>query len=328
MLISRTPVRCFVASALAIVVSTFGAVQLVADDGLVVQGTYSQRLKPQSVRLLMFVEAQGKDPKDAIKRLAEHKEKVRKELVAMKAIESSIEFRAPTVEMFTPGMPAQMQQYGRMRAMQMRAQMLGGAGAAAPDAESEEDKLPEIALAKSSLKVDWQLPTTDLDALAIVPKSLKEQVIQRDIAGKKNKIELDEEAQEKIDESMAMMREQMGYYQDEDQSDAIQVLFVATVGTQDSALGTKGAFSRAVEQSKILAEAGGLKLGKLRGVSSNRFEDPTSASLYSSYQAAAVAANASTAVVGYKPGIGEVTNLHPEGLEMEYQVTLTYEIGE
>jgi uncharacterized protein YggE len=311
---------------IAVIVLSPFAVATANDGGLAVNGAHSLPIKPQKIRLTMNVVAEGKDPKDAIKRLAEQKDKVRKELVSMKADESSIEFKSAQIQMTTPGMPEQMKQYGGARAMRARIQQGGfpGNNKKKKAADDDEDEIPQIAIAQSAVKVEWQLPSTDLDALAILPKTLKDQVTQRDLEGKKNKLELDDDVKDKIEEMTAMFQEQMGYYSESGNSeDAIQITFVAKVSPKDEAAGAKAAFDDAVAKAKQISEATGTKLGRLRGISTDgnsASEDFRSYPSYSPYGMPNV-----TARMRFTQSNDEVLSAQPDDLVRIIRVNLVFD---
>lgn len=233
------------------------------DTGLSTSASETITLKPQKIRLNMWVKAQGSDMKSALKSLNDHKQRVQKDLLAMKADEASIAFSATRLAEGAGSQDPNMARYQQMMMMQMRA---SGGGAELP-------KTPEVFTATAALKAEWTLPVQEGDALAVLPASLKQQIVARDIEGEKNKPELDEAQQEQMEEMQAQMEEQYGgYYGSDDSEQGPSIMFVAEVTDAQVQAATKAAYEAAVKKAESLVAATGLKLGSLRAVSSHLSE--------------------------------------------------------
>lgn len=222
-----------------------------------VSGSHGVLLKPEKLRLQMVVRAEGTDAKQAIKQLAQHKERVRKELLELKAEEASIEFGAPRFTPTTLGMSdamssGQLRRY--LRNMDMDAKKLEG--------------LPTIYNVVATLKVDWVLPTANVDAIALLPEGLKEQVMQRDLVGAKNKSAIDAAMQERLDEIKTLMTDQLGMDVDDASSAPIRIVFVAKLTPSQRQENLKKALEAAQQEASEIALASGVTLGPLERIAS------------------------------------------------------------
>ena len=235
-------------------------------NGMSASATERVTLKPEKLRLLMLIKAQGGDAKSALASMNEHKVFVKKELEGMKADKDSIVFspiRASTSDGDSNG--------NSRRAMQMQMQMSGGRGSkpAAPK------PLPTVYTVTCTLKADWPLPVKEGDALALLPVTLKEQIKSRDIAGEKNKPKLGKAEQEQLEELDAMMSEQYSYG-GEQNGQGPNITFIAKVPEDVQKKATASAFKKAVMEVETASGATGLKLGKLTAVTTASVpQDPT-----------------------------------------------------
>lgn len=216
-----------------------------------IAGSATERvqLKPEKLRLVMWVQAKGKDPKSAITALNEQKARVKKDLESMKAETDSIQFSASRVASDESG--------NQQRAM-MRMQMQGRPGA-------KPTKPPAVFLAKCGVKAEWALPVSEGDALAILPANLLDQIKTRDLEGKNIKPLLDGDAQEQLDEMESVMQEQ--YYGGNPEATGPNITFVARVPAEVHEKAMQTAFKKAAEEAQKLSKASSIKLGKPIGVS-------------------------------------------------------------
>lgn len=263
---------------------------------LVATGQHEETLAPQKLRLTLTIQAEGADATTAVRKLAEHKKKVQQELVALKADEGSIQFGATKVSSGTAGLSAEMQHYAPRVFSQFAGQTPG------VDAEN----LPKVSTATTTVRADWPLPTTDFDALALLPEALQEQVKARDLRGEKNKAELDEAQREKLEEMQTAMQEQMGYYGDDDSDSQFGILFVTTIDDEARKKAMKAAYDEALKQAEMLASVTGKELGELVSLRAHDASAATSAaavyaSMYSPYGVPSVAHVAPGEVVAESP---------------------------
>lgn len=270
-------------------------------------GQHELKLEPQKLRLTLSIRAEGVDAKSAIEAFLTHKERVKKELIAMKADSASIEFGATQLSSGVAGMPTEMQGYeSRIIAQITRSQ-----------SNIDADEIPKHYQAVATVRAEWPLPTTDADALALLPETLKEQVTARDLAGDKNKAKLEPQQQEKLEEIQAAMQENMGYYGSGDESAPFTVLFIAKVDDVSRLKAVKAAYDEAVARAEMLSSVTGHKRGDL--VSLRSGETPVVApeefdSLYGA-TSAAYAANWLPDAAG-----DEAQNASPSGLKYHARV--------
>src|SRR5437588_4537145 len=216
-------------------------------------GQYELKLKPQKLRMTIAVQTEGANAKSALESFVAHKERVKKELVAMKADEASIEFGTTLVSGSVAGMPAEAQPY--------EAQYIAQIARAAPNVNTAD--IPTIVHAVARVRAEWPLPTSDPDALALLPESLREQVKARDLMGEKNKAKLEGRQQEKLDEFQAAVQANGGASLSSEVTPVFTALFVAKVDDDTRKKAVKAAYDRAVAQAELLATATGHKIGEL-----------------------------------------------------------------
>jgi uncharacterized protein YggE len=306
-----------VTSTLCLVANTFvpASAQSPAPSGTIhATGQHEIKLAPQKLRLSLAIRAEGADAKSAIESFVQHKERVKKELVEMKADETSIEISSPQLSGSMAGIPQEWTSYAP-RFLQPPPTP-GEPGAAG---------MPKVFVATAQLKAEWPLPTTDADALAMLPETLKEQIAARDLTGKKNKAKLDAAQQEKIEELQAKMQEAMAYASSDD-GQSFSVLFVAKADDHTRRQGIKAAYDRAVAEAELLATATGHKLGDLVSLRcdlapSMGVGDVTSpyAAAMASYQAANMYPNQSANEAAL--------STNPAGLKISVKVDVAFAIA-
>lgn len=231
----------------------------VGADGITAAGSGEVELEPKRLRLNMWIEAKGKNAKSAAKALASHQERVREDLLAMNAKADTIRFSSTR---FKSG---QSEEQNAMQMMQLQME-------SSPIGLDEQNALPEIVTARSALQVDWELPTTDSLALAILPEGLKEQIAKRDLAGKENQPDLPDEQLERLEEMAAMMDEAVSSYGYGGSSDASepQIVYVAETDPEQRRTAIKGAFDQARQSAELIASATGTELGALKSIVINQ----------------------------------------------------------
>lgn len=231
----------------------------IGGDGITATGSGQVDLEPKKLRLNMWIEAKGKDAKSAAKALASHQERVREDLVAMNAKADTVRF---STTRFKSGDSDQQRNTMRMMQRQM---------GSTPFDLAQQDAVPDIVTARSALQVEWDLPTTDAQALAILPEGLKAQVVNRDLAGKKNQPDLTEEQLEQLNEMSAMMEESMGSFGFDDSNDPSKprIVYVAEAAPEQRQTAMKQAFEQARQSAELVAAAAGIELGALKSVAIN-----------------------------------------------------------
>ncbi len=282
--------------------------------GVSASATEMVSVKPDKLRLLMQIKAQGSDAKSALASMNEHKEKVKKELEAMKADKDTVVFspiRASTGDAESNG--------NSRRMMQMQMQMSQGRGGK-PTAPKP---LPTVYTVTCTVKAEWPLPVKEGDALALLPMTLKEQISSRDIAGEKNKPKLGKAEQEQLDEMEAMMTEQYSYGGDSNNANGPIITFIAKVPEELQQKATAATFRKAVKEIESTSGATGIKLGKLTGVTSaSAIQDRSEMYAASRYGGAPNAISSSF----LKEDSVNVSDTNADELSYAVTVTVTYDI--
>ena len=282
--------------------------------GVSASATERVSVKPDKLRLLMQIKAKGSDAKSALASMNEHKEKVKKELDAMKADKETIVFspiRASTGDGDSNG--------NSRRMMQMQMQMSQGRGGK-PTAPKP---LPTVYTVTCTVKAEWPLPVKEGDALALLPMTLKEQISSRDIAGEKNKPKLGKAEQEQLDEIEAMMTEQYSYG-DSNNANGPIITFIAKVSEELQQKATADAFKKAVKEIESTSGATGIKLGKLTGVTSaSAVQDRAEMYAASRYGGAP---NAISSSFLKEDSVISVSDTNADELSYAVTVTVTYDI--
>jgi hypothetical protein len=280
-------------------------------------GQHELTLTPQKLRLTLNIRAEGLDAKSAIEALIEHKQRVKSELLAMKAEEASIDFGAAQLTSGIQGMSAEMMRYGA----RVYAQVAGASNVDLKD-------VPKVYIATSRVRAEWPLPTTDADALAMLPETLKEQVKERDLMGEKNKAELDGPQQEKLEEMQAAMQENMGYYSSDDESSPVTVVFVAKVDEAQRKVAVSAAYERATAQAKLLASVSGKSLGELKSLRTGDVPIPATEEIESTYGSAYAAYATYAASQTSGAAVDEAQSTSPRGLKLIVRVEAEFALAE
>ncbi len=280
-------------------------------------GQHELKLDPQKLRLTLNIRAEGIDAKSAIEALLAHKERVKSELLAMKAEEASIDFGAAQLTSGIPGMSPQMMQYGS----RMIAQVAG-------TSNTDPADVPKVYIAASRVRAEWPLPTTDADALAMLPETLREQVKERDLMGEKNKAQLEGPQQEKLEEMQAAMQENMGYYSDNSEEAAATVMFVAKVDEEVRKKAVGAAYERAMAQAKMLSSLTGKPLGSLKALRTGDVPVSATEEIESAYGPAYAAYASYAAAQMNGVAIDEALNTSPQGLKLVVRVEAEFALAD
>lgn len=278
--------------------------------GMVASATESVSIKPERLRLTMWVKAKASDAKSAVIALAEQKERVSKELVSLKADKESIKF-SPT-RVGSAGNGNERQQMMRMYSRSMRNQSGG-----------EAPKMPVVVEAYCAVRAEWPLPIREGDALALLPATLSDQIEARDLAGNKVKPAVSEEEQESMEEMEAMLAESYSY--SEDGTSGPDIKFIANIDDEMKQSAIAAAYKKAVESANKTSSAIGIQLGKLTSV--NASVGPTDAAALAAQYYSRGYGNQQNMPVGIADDYEKVvTASFPDELSLAVVVALTYDI--
>ncbi len=247
-------VRCLVSGAAA------NGQTALPSAGLTATGHKEITLQPTRIRLILQIQAEGRDAKTAIKNLADHKTKINAALKEMNVDVASIDFDGSKITESVAGMAPETLNAPRL-ITQSSVDPFG-------DQEGEAADSPvKIFTAKSTVQAEWVLPTEDVDALSLLPESLKLQVQQRDLQGKKIRADLSDEEKEFASDYVRRMAQQRGnYYANTPAPQDIQIVYVASMTAEQEKEALKSAYEEAVANAQTLADATGQKLGKVRSL--------------------------------------------------------------
>ena len=288
--------------------------------------THEVVLAPERIRLQMLVRAESREAENANSLLRKHQERVTKDLNALGATSSSIEFTAVTVSVGTPGLddPDIARRMARQQAaqlVQMRNNIPQLRGQIpAPAAEDQSSELPQVFTALSALSAEWQLMSGLDEAAILFPSKLKTTIEEKDFKGKKLKETLDPEEQALIQSLSGI-----GVFSNPARQPELQMLYVANLSDsqEEEALGV--AFKKAQAQANMLAKASGRKLGAMRSISSNSAAHALS--LPSAYSISAYGQSSFNPMASFaRKNVREVVNEDPSNLKQLVSINVTFDI--
>ncbi len=238
-------------------------------SGVSGSATESINVKPDRIRLTMWMKAQATDSDEALKQLSEHRDRIRKELELLKADMSSVIFSDPRVTIFSVD--------SRSRTQQIQFQIQNRLNG---NAQPKQIELPPLFDAFCALKADWQLPDSTPEVLGKLQMNLKDQINKRDFLGLKNKPTLNDE-QEKYLSSFENSNSNTFVISSGDNGNTLasppRIVFIARITPEMRKQVAQAAFKKATEQVDILCAAAGGKRGKLLSTAgSSPFSLPSS----------------------------------------------------
>ncbi len=277
-------------------------------------GEHVVDLKPEKVRMLLIAKAEGSTAKEAVERLAKHKEAVRGELTAMKAVDNSIKITSSEMRHEILGIPPRYQNTNS----KFFAHLLEGS------VNMRLEDLPTVHTATCLIEADWALPGGDPDLVLQLPNLLREQVEQRDLIGEDNGVELSPEQSANISKFKAAVDEHLGFYDDDNPQDQqVQILFVATIKPEVRAAALKSAFEKAREECELLAAASNHKLGRLITLSKAA---PDESSQGFNLGLGVEGSDAWHNRLSKSTRRDETTARHADGLQAKFQVRAVFEV--
>ena len=283
-------------------------------------------LAPERIRLQMLVRAESREAENANALLRKHQERVTKELAALGAISSSIEFTAVTVSVGTPGLddPDIARRMARQQAAQLNQmrnnipQLRGQIPTPAPEDSSTE--LPQVYTATSALLAEWHLMNGLDEAAILFPSKLRTAIEEKDFKGKKLKETLDPEEQTLIQSLLGV-----GVYSNPSRQSELQMMYVGKLSDaqEEEALGI--AFKKAQAQAVMLAKASGRKLGAMRSISSN--SAALALNLPSAYSLNPYGQSGFNPMASFaRKNVREVANEDPSNLKQLVSISVTFDV--
>jgi uncharacterized protein YggE len=276
-------------------------------------------LKPERMRLILWIKAQGIDAKSAISVLAEHRERVQRELEELRADKQSIAFTTPRTSSSNISEEPQAQRMLRLQ-MNMIRRPNGG--------PAQLPELPPIFTASCAVRAEWILPVIDGDTLALFPANLREQVAELDLVGMKNKPNFTDSDRKKFEEVEAAMGDQYTSISNANAEPTGPIIsFVATVSDEMVSKATEVAYRKAVTEAERLSAATGIKLGRLTAVTSSVIGveglEQNATAYYSSSRLNQERAIPQSLLIDQKP---VVSNAIPDDMAFSVNVFVSYAI--
>jgi hypothetical protein len=285
----------------------------VGSGGLTSSGSHTLKLRPARLRVVIEVRGEGRSGA-----LADQRMLVSQELQQMHADPARIEFSAPKILIGYLGFSDL--NHPTLQNLIRRGLVPADPYQADADLEQGEVPLPKSFVAISRATAEWELPTDDADALALLPETLRKQVAQRDLTGKKKRLEMTDEEQEQWAELQRQAGNQNFFVQNQNpvQSD-VQWVYVAPLDPKLEQEAIQNAYQEAERRAAALSAASQLKLGRvIRLTHSDRPYDMASGS-YDGTSSRLVHPQ----LLGRT---GEIVATDPEGLRKVFTVQLVHEI--
>lgn len=287
-----------------------------------VSATHEIVLVPEKLRLQMLVRAESREGENAMKLLQKHQERVKKDLVALSAVESSIEFSGTSMSVGTPGVedPEIARRMIRQQAAQL-AQMrnlnpqLRGQIQPATNEDGIND-LPQIFAATSALVVEWKLESGLDEAAILLPIRLRTAIDEKDFKGKKLKEALDPDEQLLVQPLLGS-----SIYSSSNRQPEFQLVYVGKMSINQEEVALAEAFKKAQSQAAMLAKVAGRKLGGMRSISSNANAMPQNYA--PSYP---LNASSSAMIALARRNVREVGSEDPNGLRQLVVVNVSFEV--
>lgn len=286
-----------------------------------VSATHEIVLVPEKIRLQMLVRAESREGENAMKLLQKHQERVKKDLVALDAVESSIEFSETSMSVGTPGVDdpeiarrmirQQAAQLAQMRNLnpQLRGQIQ------TPTNEDGINDLPQIFAATSALMAEWKLENGLDDAAILLPIQLKTAIDEKDFKGRKLKEALDPDEQLLVQPLLGS-----SIYSSSNRQPEFQLVFVGKMSINQEEVALAEAFKKAQSHAAMLAKVAGRKLGGMRSISS------TANSIPQNYTQS-YALNVSNSIVSFaRKNVGEVSSEDPNGLRQIVVINVSFDV--
>lgn len=262
---------------IALMMSQKSQSQIATSDspGISVSVAHQVKIAPSKLRLLLPIRVEARDEASVLETLKNHQETVRKELKGFGADDSAIEFSFPRVTAGVPGVDdidasrnAARRQIIQMRNMNptMRGQF------PLPMSDDEEDaELPVVYAAESILAVDWNIETESNESIILLPSKVKRLYEQKDLQGKKLRVELTEDEQSLIEPLFASSSFVSSIGPTFDHK---MPYFVGEMSHEQEKVATAEAMKKAKLQAELIAQSAGLKLGKIRSIQTSTWGDP------------------------------------------------------
>ncbi|MCY2984892.1 MAG: SIMPL domain-containing protein [Planctomycetota bacterium] len=252
-------------------------------SGITVTVSQPVKITASKLRLLLPIRVETRDGASVLKTLKNHQEAVIKELKTFGVDDSFIDFSSPLVTAGIPGVedPDASRKAARNQVIQMRnmnPQLK--AQYPVPSLEDEDDsELPVVYAADANLVVDWKLEKQSDEAAILLPSKVKRFYEQKDLTGKKLRVELTDVEQSLV-EPLLSSTNYISY--PVQASGNNRLYYVGEMSPEQEKAAYAEAVKKAKGQAELIALSSGLRLGKIRSIQTSTVGDFTSlqANLY------------------------------------------------
>lgn len=244
-------------------------------SGISVAVSQQVKVTASKLRLRLPIRVEARDEASVLKTLKSHQETVRKELKEFGADDSAIEFSSPLVTAGVPGVEDldASRKAARFQVIQMRNMNPTMRGQfPIPIFEDEDDsELPIVYAAEATLVVDWKLEKDSEGAAVLLPSKVKRLYEQKDLAGTKLRVELNEDEQSLVEPLLGSSS--FVSYQVQS-SPSNRLYYVGELLPEQEKAAFAEAMKKAKAQAELIAQASGIRLGKIRSIQTSTRSEP------------------------------------------------------
>jgi Protein of unknown function (DUF541) len=260
-----------------------------------------------------------------LKTLQNHIAEVKKQLIAEGVQDSSISFTYPTVQSGVPGVenPEASRSAVRQQAIQMRnmnPQMRNQFPVPNFD-DADDSELPVIFSATTTLTADWVLEKGLDETAVLMPSKMKRLVEEKALSGSRIREVLEDDERSMIE---PLMGSNMSYVSHQSSGQDQRFSYVGEMTDEQESKALAEALKKAKARAQVLADAAGVKLGKLRSVQNVSLD--SYAAMSSSMMVAYSSAYQTQTQVKPIAGDREVTNADANALMKLIGVHVVYDI--
>lgn len=234
------------------------------------------RITASKLRLLLPIRVETRDGASVLKTMKNHQEAVRKELKTFGVDDSAIEFSSPLVTAGIPGVedPDASRKATRNQVIQMRNMNPHmKAQYPVPNLDDEDDsELPIVYAADATLLVDWKLEKQSDEEAILLPSKVKRLYEQKDLAGKKFRVELTDVEQSLV-EPLLSSPNYISY--PAQASGNNRLFYVGELLPEQEEIAFAEAVKKAKGKAELIAQSSGLRLGKIRSIQTSNGVDFT-----------------------------------------------------
>jgi len=278
-------------------------------------GTVTLRRAPAELRMHVELLGKGKTMDEALARLKDRREAALAQLEALKADKASIKFTSPSLSKADSARQRQFEAMVRQR--------ITSRGRPAPKGL----KLPQSVAVSVTLTANWPLSAGDPEKQLLEAHTLQEKLKAADLGGSKEAQKPSPEEEEAAEE-MAEMTHMGG--EENVPPGTPHFVYVARVSKEDRDKALAEAFVKAKDQAGRLAQAAGVSLGPLVGLSgsgggqSSYGDDGMGSYRYGSYMQRLMMQQSQT---GEDAQSDEAFASDPNALVFNFYVVATFDIG-